>query len=301
MMIRAIITLALIAAAQVGDFQQEALTVDVLPTPTSGTVSILTYNVAGLPGLVSQSRPKQNTPKIAPLLGNYDVAVVQEDFCYHAALDAGAPHAFRSVPEHFPGCTVFAGPKKDMGDGLNRFSHRPASSVERHDWTRCNGTFSCGTDCMALKGFTRAVHQLSPGVEVDIYNLHMDSGTCEGDITARQAQFAQLVSVIERDSAGRAVIVAGDTNFSADIPTDVETYRKGLQRAGLTDACEATGCAVTLLDRIMVRSSPTVRLSVSDWSLPAGFTDQGGRALSDHAPVAATVRWSRLNPQVAGR
>ncbi|MFT5431403.1 MAG: endonuclease/exonuclease/phosphatase family metal-dependent hydrolase [Myxococcota bacterium] len=301
MMIRAFITLALIAAAHVGDFEKEALTVEVIPAPTSGTLSILTYNVAGLPGLVSQSRPKQNTPKIAPRLGNYDVAVVQEDFCYHAALDAGAPHAFRSVPEHFPGCTIFAGPNKDMGDGLNRFSHTATTAVERHDWTACNGTFSCGTDCMAPKGFTRAVHQVAPGVEVDIYNLHMDSGTCDGDITARQAQFAQLVSVIERDSAGRAVIVAGDTNFSADIPTDVETYRAGLRRAGLSDACEVTGCKVALLDRIMVRSSPTVRLTVSAWNVPSGFTDHRGRPLSDHAPVAANVRWSRTNPQVAAR
>ena len=44
----------------------------------SGRLSLLTYNVAGLPQLVSHSDPEVNVALISPLLNHYDVVLVDD-------------------------------------------------------------------------------------------------------------------------------------------------------------------------------------------------------------------------------
>ena len=58
-----------------GDAAADVAAGDVAPTdifsddaPTSGTLAVLSYNVAGLPWGLSQSDPYKNTPLISPLL-----------------------------------------------------------------------------------------------------------------------------------------------------------------------------------------------------------------------------------------
>src|SRR5690349_21383843 len=41
-----------------------------------GRFTLLTYNVAGLPQLVSPSSPRLNVPLVSPLLNHYDIALV---------------------------------------------------------------------------------------------------------------------------------------------------------------------------------------------------------------------------------
>ena len=60
------------------------------------TVSVLSYNVAGLPAGISSSEPDVNTPIISPLLNDYDIVLVQEDFIYHRDLARDAEHTFHS-------------------------------------------------------------------------------------------------------------------------------------------------------------------------------------------------------------
>ena len=80
----------------------------------SGRFSLLTYDVAGLAQLGSDSDPGLNAALISPLLNHYDVALVQEDFAYHGPLGAQAnttaalsqPMAFvcpSSAPRGTPG------------------------------------------------------------------------------------------------------------------------------------------------------------------------------------------------------
>src|SRR5690606_11526523 len=52
----------------------------------AGEFELLTYNVAGLPDLLSSSNPAVNTSRVSPLLNRYDVVLAQEDFVYHADL-----------------------------------------------------------------------------------------------------------------------------------------------------------------------------------------------------------------------
>src|SRR3569832_641209 len=56
------------------------------PPADVGRFSLLTYNVAGLPELVSGSDPEVNEGLIRPLLYHYDVALVQEAFSYRRLL-----------------------------------------------------------------------------------------------------------------------------------------------------------------------------------------------------------------------
>ena len=49
----------------------------------NNTFSVLSLNVAGLPAILSSSDPAENTVQMSPLLNNYDIVSVQEDFSYH--------------------------------------------------------------------------------------------------------------------------------------------------------------------------------------------------------------------------
>jgi hypothetical protein len=49
-------------------------------------ISILSYNVAGLPAILSSSKPATNTHQIGTLIRPYDIVHVQEDFCFNDIL-----------------------------------------------------------------------------------------------------------------------------------------------------------------------------------------------------------------------
>src|SRR5690242_9383558 len=63
---------------------------------TSGTFSVLTYNVAGLPEGLSSGHPATNTKPIGQRINGYDVVNVQEDFNYHADLYSTDQHPYRT-------------------------------------------------------------------------------------------------------------------------------------------------------------------------------------------------------------
>lgn len=256
-----------------------------------GSFTLLTYNVAGLPIFVSQSDPAHNMPQIGVLLNLYDVAVVQEDFAYHDALNAGARHGFRSPP-------LLPDAKVGIGDGLNVFSRLPLSRVERVAWRTCNGRFSDGSDCLAPKGFAFATLELAAGIEVDLYDLHMDSGGAPADVAARAEQAEQLASFVEHRSAHHAVIVAGDTNMGSESESILQRF---LKRLGLTDACRALSCGSPgAIDRVMYRSSVTVGLRARDFVVDSRFARTDGKELSDHHAYGAVMEWARES-RVAGR
>lgn len=260
--------------------------------PTRGSLRLLTYNVAGLPEGISKSTPTANHPLISPLLNPWDLVLAQEDFCYHPLLARDATHPHQSPPEYDPGCSV-PGRDGDIGDGLNRFSATPFVDLERHDWETCHGdATSCASDCLTRKGVTFARHTLAPGVEVDVYNLHMEAGGCDEDVVARWQQQAQLVALVQQRSAGRAVLIGGDTNLHRGDPSDSDVLDAILTPLGLVDACEAIACGDDHIDRVLLRSSDALTLEVTAWQVPPEFVDGAGEDLSDHVPVAVVIDWS---------
>ncbi|MFI0795079.1 jacalin-like lectin [Micromonospora rubida] len=273
------------------------------PTPaavTSGTFSVLTYNVAGLPEPLSGGNPAVNTRPIGERVNAYDIVHAQEDFNYHADLYATDRHPHRTP-------TSGGVP---IGDGLNTMSNYPVSDFVRVKWDDCNGF-----DCLTPKGFSRSRVRLAEGAFVDLYDVHTNAGTTEADLTARRSNISQLSAYVAANSAGNAVIVMGDLNsrytrvgdnvrdlVSANGLTDawVRQERGGVppvlgspaltcDPANVTNACE-------VVDKILYRSNRLVRLGLTRYNNEhARFLDPAGDPLSDHYPHAAWFTWT-LDP-----
>jgi hypothetical protein len=262
---------------------------------TSGRLSLLTYNVAGLPQLVSHSDPEVNVALISPLLNHYDVALVQEDFSYHSRLSALAGHAYRSEPMSHSLALV--------ADGLNWFSRFPFSWVHRVRWAQCNGYLGAASDCLADKGFSFGEVTLASGVTVDFYNLHAEAGGSVLDIDVRRDNFEQLADYLRSRSRDHAIIVAGDTNLRMSVPADAETLERFLAVTGLRDACHRFGCGEERIDRVFFGSSRQVDLDVLGWWADRRFVDARGAPLSDHPAIGVELSWQKRSDTdfVAGR
>ncbi|WP_158647278.1 RICIN domain-containing protein [Actinoplanes sp. ATCC 53533] len=281
--------------------QSAALAVD------SGTLDVLTYNIAGLPEILSSAATdrESSTTAIGQRLGPYDIVNVQEDFNYHALLYAADSHPYRTPTS---GGVPF-------GSGLNTLSshYYDGDDFERVTWDSCD---SGSGDCLTPKGFTFMRVRLAEGVWVDVYNVHTDAGSEPGDLAARAANLSQLTAFIQTRSAGNAVVVMGDTNtrytrtgdtiaeFAATNGlTDawVQLVRGGSAPAKGSDALVCDSAAVTndceVVDKILYRGSRFVNLDATSYNNEhAKFLEDGtGLMLSDHYPLTAKLSWS-TNP-----
>ena len=272
---------------------------------TSGTFSLLNYNVAGLP-VVHEPPTKLSMEDAATQIGErikpYDIVNMQEDFNYHAYIYAADNHAYR---------TATSGPA-GFGDGLNTVSDDQFSEFQRVKWSSC---YPDNGDCWTPKGFSVMRLRLAPGVYVDYYNLHLNAGTSSGDETARQNEWQQLTAFMQANSAGEAVIVAGDTNSRYTRGDD--QLANFVAANGLTDSwvalelggvapaagapplmCDETAitntCEVT--NKAFYRSSKQLTLAATSYNNEhAEFLDTAGAMLSDMDPVLTDFSWSQ-NP-----
>ncbi|MFE3642223.1 endonuclease [Streptomyces sp. NPDC059169] len=270
--------------------------------PASGTFSVLTYNVAGLPEPLSGSKPAKNTKVISRRINAYDIVNVQEDFAYHADLIKHDEHTYRtppSVPDWVPV------PGVPFSDGLNTLSDFKLKKLDRVTWDRCTNA-----DCLTPKGFTYLRLELPGGASLDLYNAHMNAGSgTEKMLRVRRHNVRQLSDYIRKHSAGRAVIVTGDTNSRYTRSGDI--IRELRDDNGLTDAwvrlvkggttpdvdddaptCkESTECE--LLDKVFYRSGPGLTLDAVRYSNEyAEFLDSEGEPLSDHNPPTVTFSFT---------
>ncbi len=275
--------------------------------PASGSFSTLTYNVAGLPSIISSaSTPRDtSTTTIGQRIAPYDIVHVEEDFNYHANLYAAdTAHAYRTPTSGGAG----------IGSGLNTLSKLPydEDDFERVRWNSCQ--WDSG-DCLTPKGFTFTRQRLAEGVYVDFYNLHTNAGTNPGDLASRADNLNQLTAFIKSHSAGNAVVVMGDTNTrytrSADTIAEfgaangltdawVQLIRGGTPPTKGSDAlvCDQTGTTVPntceIVDKILYRGSKLVSLNATSYNNEhAKFLTDAGLMLSDHDPVAVGFSWSR--------
>ncbi|RAG86502.1 endonuclease [Streptacidiphilus pinicola] len=268
----------------------------------SGSFTLLNYNVAGLP-VVHEPPTTLSMENAATQIGlrlpPYDVVNVQEDFDYHAYIYAGDNHLYR---------TATSGPA-GVGDGLNQLSNYPYDDFQRTAWSSC---YPDNGDCFTPKGFSFSRLRLAEGVYVDYYNLHTNAGTSSGDETARENEWQQLTSFIAANSAGNAVVIAGDTNsrytrgadqlqgfVAANGLTDawVQLEQGGVapaagapnlmcDEAAITNTCEIT-------NKTFYRSSPLVTLNATGYNNEhAKFLDTGGLMLSDMDPILTNFSWA---------
>ncbi|MDQ0766441.1 jacalin-like lectin [Streptomyces canus] len=273
----------------------------------SGSFSVLSYNVAGLPEAISSApTPRESsTTAIGRRVAPYDIVHVEEDFNYHAYLYAGdTSHAYRTPTSGGAG----------IGSGLNTLSKIPydEDDFERVRWNSCQVDSG---DCLTPKGFTFMRERLAEGVYVDFYNLHTNAGTNDGDLASRADNLNQLTAFIQTHSAGNAVVVMGDTNTrytrsgdtiaefaAANGLTDpwVQLIRGGTPPAKGSDAlvCDQSGATVPntceVVDKVLYRSSRLVSLNATSYNNEhAKFLTDAGLMLSDHDPISVGFTWSR--------
>lgn len=281
----------------------------------TGQFRALTYNVAGLPEPLSGSEPSINTPEISPLLNAYDLVLVQEDWAipdpppgppfdqfelYHHLLVADVTHPYLSEPKPIPLGTDPARPTALLSDGLNRMSRFPFGELTRVMWPSCFGGLDTSDggagDCLAQKGFSVARTELTPGVEVDVYNLHAEAGNTETDIPMRAEDFEVLAEFIDTYSAGRAVIVGGDYNLHTDRPHDAEIFDDFRDATGLADVCEVVDCGADLhrIDKFTFRSGGGVTLEplTHRFERDVFVRESDGEPLSDHDALAVDFAWT---------
>ncbi|WP_327341948.1 jacalin-like lectin [Streptomyces europaeiscabiei] len=303
---RRLLTCLAAAALTCGGFVTNASPA-VAADPASGSFSALTYNVAGLPEILSSaSTPRESsTTEIGRRIAPYDIVHVEEDFNYHAHLYAGdTAHTYRTPTSGGAG----------IGSGLNTLSTLPydVDDFERVRWKSCQ--FDSG-DCLTPKGFTFMRVRLTEGVYADFYNLHTNAGTNAGDLASRADNLSQLTAFIKTHSAGNAVVVMGDTNTrytrSGDTIAEfaatngltdpwVQLIRGGTPPVKGSDAlvCDQTGPTVPntceIVDKVLYRGSKLVSLDATSYNNEhARFLTEGGLMLSDHDPVAVGFSWSR--------
>lgn len=268
----------------------------------TNTFKVLTYNVAGLPDIISSGNPAVNTVKISPKLNAYDFVAVQEDFAYHGDLISSVNH---------PYLTSHSG-NVPFGDGMNFISEVPFADVKRITWSNRHGFFDNGNDMLTPKGFMYCQAIIEPGVYVDIYTLHTDAGSSSGDYQARRSNITQIANYINTHSQGHAVIVLGDTNSRYTRAEDnfetalleecglsdpwIELVRGGSVPPdvdALTDPTDLNGPNFEVVDKIFYRSSPAVTLSPIHYQLEdAYFTDENGEQLSDHYAISTTFQYT---------
>lgn len=251
-----------------------------------GRLHLATYNVAGLPEGVSRVHPVATLPRVGKLLNGYDLALVQEDFAYPELLRRNLRLPYRSA-------AFVRGEAVHFGDGLSQFGKLPFRETTRIPWRTCHGVVDSYFDCWTPKGLALIRLEVSPGLFVDVYNVHLDAGTVAGDRAARAEQLVQLMDTVNRYSAEQAVVVGGDFNLT-------EAERASLYllggTVGLVDVCVQLRCPEPWrIDRVLVRGSRTLSLMPRSWRTDPSFRDARGQPLSDHLLVAVDLDWSTRN------
>lgn len=249
-------------------------------------ISVLTYNIHGLPSWAAGDDPEGRLPRILELAAAYDVVLLQEDFAYNGLVKQHArqPLLERGVGpwRPWPGLT---------GSGLTLLADAGAS-VLRHAaaYDLCNGWLGAGSDCFANKGFLMLRLRQSSGAEVDVWNTHLDAGGSFGDYEARRAQLARLQREIRIRSRGRAVIVGGDFNTDLEIERERGLIEGFASALGLTIGAVPAGAWPERIDYILHRSGDHVSLNALEVGLAPEFVLPDGKPLSDHPALRARFR-----------
>ncbi|MEP6655213.1 MAG: hypothetical protein ABJA82_17750 [Myxococcales bacterium] len=282
----------------------------------SGEFRALTYNVAGLPEGLSGSEPSMNTQYISPLLNDYALVMVQEDWkepnpnilallgyhVYHNILAKEAKHPYQSIPKPIPVLTDLTRPTALVSDGLNFFSNFPFQEpVTRVRWTNCFGDAKVGAaDCLAQKGFAMAAFEFAPGIKIDVYTLHAEAGSTEMDQSLQVADYQQLSAYILANSAGHAVILGGDTNLHLEDPADLMIWNGFLQSTGLMEMCKTFACPTAdnlEVDKFAYHGNASLTITPLMYAFPRSrfVRPTDGKPLSDHPPLEMRFRWAAKN------
>lgn len=289
----------------------------------SGGVSVLTYNVHGLPWPIAQGRSPDLVAIGARLKAMRDggeaprIVVLQEAFTAdaqrigraagyrHIVNGPGADMADIDGREDMPDGHWWSGETegKWLGSGLQILSDYPVIAVHRIAFPAC-----AGYDCLANKGAVLARIAV-PGAAgpVDVLTTHLNSRGASGVGTARsdaayRTQIASLDAFVARAHDPRyPLIVAGDFNIGQSMARRTAMFGGSGPDWHAADALHAArrrGIALPPDAMVSLRLSkdwqfftPGTRaaLEVTGIAVPFG-RDADGAMLSDHVGYVARYR-----------
>lgn len=264
------------------------------PEPRTGSFVLLTYNVHGLPSGVTGDDTLARMPPIGERVAGYDLVVFQEDF-----LDEGHDLLFAELDQTTQVRFSEPLPDRPTGSGLATAANYPSPGSFTRWYSTCNGTLDSSSDCLASKGVLGVRVELAEGLELDVWNTHLEAGGSDEDGSSRLAQAGEAAEAIADFSGERAAVFGGDFNIHPDErPVDIEVEDTLVVEAGLTDACRASNCPEPRrIDRVFFRSGPSLLLQPVAWEVAPGYEDEAGVPLSDHDPILVTFAWTEILPE----
>lgn len=266
---------------------------------TEGEISVVTYNIAGLPERISSAQTQRRlaTNQIGVRLEQFDIVNVQEDFNYNTFLYSNNKHDYKTLTKG----------KVPFGDGLNTLSKFPILEYRRIPWLSCSGS-----DCLTPKGFCLIKIKLANHVVVDVYNVHANSGNSSRAAEARRHNLNQLSQYVHDHSLTNPLLIMGDFNahysFELDNISDFVKTNKlydgwiHLQQKNVFPSVIADflpldklmlNDEVESIDKILYRSSDNVEFNPIFYKLETElFEDDMGRPFSDHLAVSMKFKWT---------
>lgn len=334
----------------------------VVKPEVTGNFTVATLNVDGMPQTINfggiyqyelnmDGPGSEGSTKIGQYLQNsgYDLIATSENFNYNQqimaeAVDYTSGTIRTSIPENVSA--------EDFGqlitnrlfpidtDGLSLISKKtiPVSGETWVPWETIYSTneniawieipSGNGADGMIKKGYRFYQVEIAEGVTIDVYILHADADSQEGDIAARTKQFQQLATAINANTNGNPIIVMGDTNcrYTRDtLKTDfidatgmtdawVELIRKeeGYPEYGTPPlvAVDKVGEGETgvpypdceVVDKIFYLNNPDspVQLKALEYNIDTvNYVDEEG-ALGDHWPVSVKFQYTIKGDECPG-
>ena len=255
---------------------------------SSGTFKALTYNVHGLPDVITGDDTAGRIKLIAPLLAGYDFIALQEDF------DDDNHNILRAENNSLEKARFSeTNDGSYYGSGLSFLSVYKILNYDESYFESCHGLFDSSSDCLAAKGFQRLRLELAKDCHLDVYNSHFEAGGGEEDMAVRQSHVNALKDAMLLYSQNQAILFLGDTNLHGDDSAEAKMLTDWMRATGLKEACDVLDCPEPgRIDRFLFRNGNCVQLEVKIWSKEEKFIDSEGLPLSDHDALSTTFAWS---------
>ena len=200
---------------------------------------VATLNVDGLPQkiLFIQTNPDgpgaDGSSRIGKYLNQkgYDIVCLQEDFNFHGIIEPWLEDDYQLDTWSGPVGTDVPGKSIDYMhlqnlrfdcDGLGTIwkNNITLTNSERVSWDASFGKFSHANDEMVTKGFRRYELTMPFGIDIILYNMHMDAGDDPDEMAgndtkdreARQSQWLQLKEDVLAHLNDRPILIMGDLN-----------------------------------------------------------------------------------------
>jgi endonuclease/exonuclease/phosphatase family metal-dependent hydrolase len=175
-------------------------------------MKIILWNVAMTPNPppnVNDRDAKNRAPKIAKILNNYDIVILNESFLYRDLLLKHVEHKHR-----------YTDPRvwyKVFNSGVVILSKVPLADVNYKHYSK--GAIWDWFVSKALVGCTFKFN----GIFFDIYGTHLQAGNQPCAHDARQSQMEEIVQYVSGRKASHELIICGDFNCG---PVYDPTYQK---------------------------------------------------------------------------